>query len=138
MLINGFEKSEIGSGVKARMFFNNPAPLKYKTIINGDEIEHEAPRSIVVEVSPSRDHHNIYTFSPTLMLDRKPISEDLRPMTKRLDLHEFAEWLPNIEMLFIIEAIRRGYGIEFDSGSHRKSQTPGKPVTSNTGDSRPA
>lgn len=123
MLVNGFEKSEIASNGRNRVFFSNPSPLKYKMIIDEEVIECEAPRSIVIETSPSRDHHNIYTFSPTLMLDKKPISEDLRPSTMRLDVYEFADWFPNLHTLFIIEAIRRGYGIEFDSRPNRESET---------------
>jgi hypothetical protein len=132
MLVNGFEKSEIASNGQNRVFFSNPSPLKYKMIIDGEEIECEAPKSIVIETSPSRDHYNIYTFSPTLMLDRKPISQDLRPSTMRFDLHEFVDWLPNLNTLFIIEAIRRGYGVEFDSRPNRESETSGEYFSSNT------
>lgn len=117
----GFEKSEIGSSDRVRMFWSNLEPLEFKLEQNGELFDCVVPQSIVVEVAPSR-HHGVYLFTPTLMLNRSPLSDDLCPTTKRLEVAEFLEWVNYLKTLFIIESLRRGYGREFDSQPDRGSE----------------
>lgn len=129
----GFEKSEIGSSDRVRVFWSNLEPLNFKVESGGEVFDCVVPQSIVVEVAPSR-HQDVYLFSATLMLNRSPLSEDLRPLTKRLDIQEFVEWVNYLKMLFVIEASRRGYGTEFDSRTDREREEVGNVQFERSGD----
>lgn len=122
MMVLGFEKSEYASTTTRRVFFANLQPLKYKIVQNDEEVECEAPQSIVLEIQESKDHHNVYVVTTTLMLDSQPISDDLKPMTRRLELNDIKDWINTAKTLLILEAVRRNYGVEFNSGSDRKSE----------------